>query len=104
MRSFQLRDYRDSVQNDPERLAEISDRLDLIHTLSRKYGESIPDILAYQQLFQLSLICLKIVRAICKIQWSKAKNFMPKSLSLDRNFCTASESWRPSVCEPLSRN
>ncbi|AJY77246.1 DNA repair protein RecN [Paenibacillus beijingensis] len=44
---FQLRDYKDSVQSDPERLAEISDRLDLIHTLKRKYGESIPDILAY---------------------------------------------------------
>lgn len=46
---FQLRSYKENVQSDPERLAEISDRLDMIHTLKRKYGESIPDILAYKE-------------------------------------------------------
>ncbi|MBB3109191.1 DNA repair protein RecN (Recombination protein N) [Paenibacillus phyllosphaerae] len=45
--AFQLRDYRDSVESDPERLAEIDDRLDMIHSLKRKYGENIADILAY---------------------------------------------------------
>lgn len=44
---FQLRDYRDGVESDPERLTFIDDRLDLIHSLKRKYGESIPDIIAY---------------------------------------------------------
>ncbi len=45
--AFQLRDYRDGVDSDPERLHLIDDRLDLIHSLKRKYGESIPDILTY---------------------------------------------------------
>ncbi|MFF2090235.1 DNA repair protein RecN [Paenibacillus sp. NPDC058174] len=45
--AFQLRDYRDGIDSDPEQLAIIDDRLDLIHSLKRKYGESIPDILAY---------------------------------------------------------
>ncbi|BBH21099.1 DNA repair protein RecN [Paenibacillus baekrokdamisoli] len=45
--SFQLRDYRDGVDSDPERLNFIDDRLDFIHSLKRKYGESIPDILTY---------------------------------------------------------
>lgn len=45
--AFQLRDYRDAVDSDPERLHFIDDRLDLIHSLKRKYGESIPDILTY---------------------------------------------------------
>lgn len=44
---FQLRDYRDSIDSDPEQLAIIEDRLDLINGLKRKYGESIPDILDY---------------------------------------------------------
>ncbi|MFC4808401.1 DNA repair protein RecN [Paenibacillus sp. GCM10023250] len=44
---FQLRDYRDGVESDPERLTLIEDRIDLINSLKRKYGESIPDILAY---------------------------------------------------------
>jgi len=45
--AHQLRSYRDGVESDPDRLAEIEDRLDLINSLKRKYGESIPDILAY---------------------------------------------------------
>ncbi|MFS0722745.1 DNA repair protein RecN [Paenibacillus sp. 1P07SE] len=45
--AFQLRSYRDSIEADPERLAAIEERLDLIHSLKRKYGEGIPDILAY---------------------------------------------------------
>lgn len=45
--AFQLRDYRDDIESDPERLAFVEDRLDLINGLKRKYGETIPDILAY---------------------------------------------------------
>ncbi|MCR2803099.1 DNA repair protein RecN [Paenibacillus soyae] len=44
---FQLRDYRDGIESDPETLAYVEDRLDLINGLKRKYGETIPDILAY---------------------------------------------------------
>ncbi|MDF2835644.1 MAG: repair protein RecN [Paenibacillus sp.] len=45
--AFQLRDYRDGIDADPESLARIEERLDLIHGLKRKYGETIPDILCY---------------------------------------------------------
>lgn len=45
--AFQLRDYRDGIDADPQSLARIEERLDLIHGLKRKYGESIPDILDY---------------------------------------------------------
>lgn len=45
--AFQLRDYRDGIESDPEQLAYVEDRLDLINGLKRKYGETIPDILAY---------------------------------------------------------
>jgi len=47
--AYQLRDYRDRVEANPERLAEIEDRLDLLNGLKRKYGESIEDILAYRE-------------------------------------------------------
>lgn len=43
----QLRGYRDGIESDPEQLQYVEDRLDLIRTLKRKYGESIPDILVY---------------------------------------------------------
>ncbi|WP_274651739.1 DNA repair protein RecN [Paenibacillus humicola] len=50
--AFQLRGYRDGVESDPERLALIDDRLDLLNSLKRKYGETIPDILTYLQRIQ----------------------------------------------------
>jgi len=42
-----LRRYRDTVEEDPERLAAIGARLDLIARLRRKYGETVGEILAY---------------------------------------------------------
>ncbi|OMF34266.1 DNA repair protein RecN [Paenibacillus sp. FSL H8-0548] len=45
--AFQLRDYRDSIESDPNELSQVEDRLDLIHSLKRKYGESIEEILSY---------------------------------------------------------
>ncbi|WP_141505998.1 DNA repair protein RecN [Paenibacillus luteus] len=45
--AFQLRDYRDGIESDPDLLSQVEDRLDLINSLKRKYGESISDILAY---------------------------------------------------------
>lgn len=45
--AFELRDYRDSIESNPEQLAMIEDRLDMINSLKRKYGETIPEILEY---------------------------------------------------------
>jgi DNA repair protein RecN (Recombination protein N) len=42
-----LRNYRDSVDHNPARLAQIDERLDLIFRLKRKYGDTIEEILKY---------------------------------------------------------
>jgi DNA repair protein RecN (Recombination protein N) len=42
-----LRSYRDQVECNPDRLAEVEDRLALIHNLKRKYGSNIRQILAF---------------------------------------------------------
>ena len=44
---YSLRTYRDEVESDPEQLQIVEDRLDLIRSLKRKYGETIEDILGY---------------------------------------------------------
>jgi DNA repair protein RecN (Recombination protein N) len=44
----ELRRYRDRVQADPERLAEVDARLDLISQLRRKYGESVAEVLQFR--------------------------------------------------------
>ena len=44
-----LRDYADSIDASPERLAEIEDRLAVIDRLKRKYGQSVHEILGFGQ-------------------------------------------------------
>ena len=39
--------YADKVDVDPARLAELEERLNLLHTLKRKYGASIADVIAF---------------------------------------------------------
>lgn len=40
-----LRDYLEGMEFNPKRLEQVEERLDLIHNLKRKYGNSIPAIL-----------------------------------------------------------
>ena len=42
-----LRAYAEAVEADPARLAEVEERLGLIRSLQRKYGDSIEAVLAY---------------------------------------------------------
>ncbi len=42
-----LRAYRDDIEYNPARLRQVEERLNLIHSLKRKYGDSIQDILAF---------------------------------------------------------
>jgi DNA repair protein RecN (Recombination protein N) len=50
---FDLGDFESSFNYDEERIAIISDRLDLINTLLRKYGEDVETVLSYlEELYQ----------------------------------------------------
>lgn len=50
---FDLRDFENSFAYDEERIAVLSDRLDLINTLLRKYGEDVETVLSYlEELYQ----------------------------------------------------
>lgn len=44
-----LRDYRDDLEIDPAELAQIERRIDEIETLKRKYGQSVDEVLAYEE-------------------------------------------------------
>ena len=44
-----LRSYRDSIDYSPDRLQEIEERLSLITSLKRKYGNTIEEILAFAE-------------------------------------------------------
>ena len=45
--SGSLREYRDRIEFDPRRLSQVEERLALIHSLQRKYGDRIEDVLAF---------------------------------------------------------
>jgi DNA repair protein RecN (Recombination protein N) len=45
--TIDLRNYLETVEYNPNRLNSLEERLELIQTLKRKYGETIPEILAY---------------------------------------------------------
>ena len=42
-----VRNYRDTLEYNPHRLAQVEERLRLIHSLKRKYGDSIAEVLAF---------------------------------------------------------
>ena len=44
-----LRSYRDRAEFDPERLAEVEERLGVIFSLKRKYGGTVEEILAFAE-------------------------------------------------------
>ncbi|MFC5467872.1 DNA repair protein RecN [Cohnella suwonensis] len=50
--AYQLRDYKEGIEFNPQRLAQIEQRLDLLHGLKRKYGETVEDILGYKAKIQ----------------------------------------------------
>ncbi|HGJ66701.1 TPA: DNA repair protein RecN [bacterium] len=52
----QIIDYRDGVEFDPRKIAEVESRLDLIHKLKRKYGtETIAGLLEYKNIVSSKL-------------------------------------------------
>jgi len=50
-----MRSYREGVEFDPQRLDTIEERVDLLHSLKRKYGDSLADVLAYAEKARVEL-------------------------------------------------
>jgi len=50
-----LSQYRDQVEVEPARLHELEQRLDLLHSLKRKYGASLADVIAFRDSAQRKL-------------------------------------------------
>ena len=44
-----LREYRDALEYNPSRLEQVEERLELIHNLQRKYGDSIEQVFQYRE-------------------------------------------------------
>ncbi|KAA3642180.1 MAG: DNA repair protein RecN [Chloroflexi bacterium] len=53
--ALELRNYLDAIEFNPARLEEVEERLNLISQLKRKYGDSIPEIIAFGEQAQKDL-------------------------------------------------
>ncbi len=71
-----VRDYQDRIEANPTRLEQIEDRLDVIKTLKRKYGDTIEEILLYAD----SLVD-KIEALICSEERSHELNHKIEELT-----------------------
>lgn len=69
-----LRDYLELVEFNPQRLDQVEDRLNLIQTMKRKYGEDIPEVLhfAEQAKTQLDLIT-HVAERITKLEQAEGE-------------------------------
>ncbi len=54
-----LSHYVDKVDIDPERLQQLEERITLLHTLKRKYGGSVADVIAFGEEAQRKLVSLE---------------------------------------------
>ena len=52
---IELRNYRDSLESNPLRLEQVSERLDILLALKRKYGERLEDVLEFAESARLEL-------------------------------------------------
>lgn len=69
--TYSIRDYISKLAYDPEELANIRERLDLINSLKRKYGESIEEILNFLSNAKKKLKELK--QSSCELEELKEK-------------------------------
>lgn len=53
--TLSLRDYLEGIEFNPKRLDQVEERLNLIHNLKRKYGDSIEAVLAFANESQIQL-------------------------------------------------
>ncbi|MDR3593018.1 MAG: DNA repair protein RecN [Negativicutes bacterium] len=101
----ELRDYCETIEFNPQKLARLQERLDIIHKLKKKYGPTIPEILAYHQqaMTELSAITNYEERlAELTVKTAQLKEQLAGSAAgLDRLRRTAAKDMAEAICAHL---
>ncbi|MEK6529202.1 MAG: DNA repair protein RecN, partial [Nitrospirota bacterium] len=101
-----LRDYKDSLNFNPQRLEEIQERLELIKAFKRKYGNNIQEILDYREKAVRELDELQRSEErldIFKAEWQDIrKRLTEKAQLLSKKRKTVSKKIEQQVMEELS--
>ena len=94
----QVRHYMETVASNPRRLDEVSDRLALIAKLKRRYGNSIPEILAYHADAEEKLETLQLGTE----KQDLLQTEIHKTIQEAQRLCTALSAKRQHVAKHLS--
>jgi DNA repair protein RecN (Recombination protein N) len=99
--SFALRDFRESVQVDPQRLNQVVERLDLLKKLKRKYGATIEDILRFKETLASTMFDLEgKVQDLGRLNHELAEmasELLEKAETLSQNRRNGAEDFRRAV-------
>ena len=96
--SSQIRQYAETIEFNPNRLAEVSDRLELISKFKRRYGNTISDMIAYQSEAEKKLEDLELGSDKIDILHTQIRDMKEVALQL----CVALSEKRKTVAEKLS--
>lgn len=96
--SSQIRQYADTIEFNPNRLTEVSDRLELISKFKRRYGNTISNMLDYQSEAEKKLEDLELGSDKIDLLHTKIRDMKQEALQL----CIDLSEKRKTVAEKLS--
>ena len=96
----ELSRYADKVDVDPARLAELEERLNLIHSLKRKYGATLAEVIAFGDEAKAEIAVARIPR---RANWRGStprwRNWTRKFHARAKNFPPARRKVIPQLCQ-----
>ncbi len=99
----ELSRYADKVDVDPARLAELEERLNLLHTLKRKYGASIAEVIAFSDEAKQKLQLLESRDAELARLNAALKKLDSEILSAGKKLSAARKKVIPSLAKAVSK-
>ncbi len=102
-----LRDYAESINAAPERLAEVEDRLALLDRLKRKYGKSLEEVIAYGDEIARKLDEMEnkdeVLRRLNSELGAAAREYLERSHELSRRRIEAARRLEKLVAEEVNQ-
>ena len=101
-----LNDYAQRIEHNPERLAEVSERLEVLNVLKKKYGGDLEGVLSYRKNAQKELsLTDKLDAALRELDCELAKvlaDFTKQCITLSSARKKAARKLAKFICETLS--
>ncbi|MBN1517866.1 DNA repair protein RecN [Candidatus Sumerlaeota bacterium] len=95
----ELRDYRDGIDGDPQRLTEVDNRCELLRRLKRKYGATLEEVLEARDRYENELNALEN----CEAEIERTRKQLEKQSQTLRSICEELTKKRTQSAKKFSR-